>query len=313
MCAAHADLAFERENSVSSPSAATLTLLEGETFNSGSSVVNKSREGTDDEGEDEFKEWVAIAQSGELDFYSCYGLASGRLGWFHDYTRKLSVSLGIIIFMQGILPALVFYYFAANHEDTLYHGVEFRIIGLGLYWYAEYEMWESACDDARVALLQICSKYNLPLRYCIPLYIGEFTNAFTGFNLTICLYFIFATSKTPIDLILNSLAINFLLSIDSDMIDDPCKERTIELFQDLALDLQDADNNPSMKETKLDRFRNNTNYAVIAFFRVARLLFILLLGFLFGLSFYFQQEDNLCYALGAMKQYLPFCKTDDAD
>lgn len=251
----------------------------------------------------EFEMWEEIAEN-ELDFYTCFALRYGVSGLTHKKTWQLLRSLVLVLFMQGVLPMLMFTYFANHHKVVEDHGMEFRVIGFGLYGYAIWEMYNSACDDARTKLLEIIIAHNLNARFVHVLLIGEFTNMFTGFNLTICLFFIFCTSATPIDLILNSLAINFLLEIDSTLIDEDMRKDTGDLFKHITDPEEGFLDNP---ETTADHCRNHAIQISLQVFMVCRFVLILVLGFVMSLAFFFSEQEMICNNIGFADAWMPFC------
>merc|ERR1719253_1810528 len=116
----------------------------------------------------------------------------------------------------------------------------------------------------------------------IPMLIGEFSNSFTGCILTVALYAIFCASRTPVDLILNSLAINFLVSADNDFSEDAIRDAAKADFKRcMARDI-DAPMTPANK------IRTNLIQVGMFVCAVLRNVGILTIGFIFAFTFLFE-------------------------
>jgi len=281
-----------------------LSLGSGTDTEEESSTVSESEV----EMEPHMLEWLECASGGELDIYTCIGLSNGR-DRFGARTRSLLPALGLLIFLQLILPALLMTYYTSQHEaaDAEHSGWEFRIIGFGLYGYAVYSMYGAALDECRNRFLTMAVEYNISPWYTLPMLVGEFANAFTACILTTTLFFIFVTSTTPVDLVLNSLAINFLVSADNDFQEESIRDAAKEDFRMcMARDI----NRPV---TRASNIRNRLIQISMHCCHAMRLIGVLGVGSVLAITFFLGLEEMLCDNMGVHLQRLaPFCESGGA-
>lgn len=247
------------------------------------------------------KEWIKTAESGELDIYTCIGLSNGH-DRFGARTRSMMTTLGTLMFLQLMLPGLLMTWSIRNHVPFDEQGWEFRIIGFGLYMYAVSSMYEAALDECRSQFLALSVEHNISPWYTLPMLLGEFANAITAVILTLSLFVIFVISETPVDLILNSLAINYLVSADNDFQEDEIKNEAKRLFRYcIAHEIDEP-------VTKAAAVRNKLMKCAMFVLDMTRRIGILGVGCILGVTFFFQWETELCEAMPSnLQRGLQFC------
>eukprot|EP00928_Gymnodinium_smaydae_P086390 TRINITY_DN7047_c1_g2_i1.p1 TRINITY_DN7047_c1_g2~~TRINITY_DN7047_c1_g2_i1.p1 ORF type:complete len:327 (-),score=53.63 TRINITY_DN7047_c1_g2_i1:55-963(-) len=253
----------------------------------------------DDSCEDgDVRDWISSAGTGELDFYTVFGLSNGK-DHFGKRTRAYVGSLLTMLFLQGLVPWLLVVYFMGHHEPVIMHkSWEIRVIGAGLFAYAIHGMYGAAMDDCRVGLIGLATKYEIDKWILIPLFLGEFTNTLTGAISTTSLFFIFTISASPIDLILNSLAINYLVAIDNEFTTDDMRSSAMNDFRDIIAEGQ----------TDASHARNSAIVCLQWFLYIVRIVFIVIFGAVYTVVYLFNLEHVLCEHLpGVVIGALPFC------
>jgi len=249
----------------------------------------------------DMKDWIEVSAGGELDIYTCIGLSNGR-DKFGPRTRQMVPVMFMLMFLQLLLPSLLMSWYAGAHDAPSESGIEFRIIGFGLYGYAVYGMYGSALDECRSRFLQLGIEHNISPWYTLPMLVGEFSNAFTGCILTLALFAIFCASTTPVDLILNSLAVNFLVSADNDFSEDAVRDAAKADFRNCMAHEINA------PVTAANKIRNSLMSVAMCLCSVMRMFGICLVGFIFSFTFLFGAEEQLCNSMpDILQRVLPFC------
>lgn len=188
-------------------------------------------------------EWLESVESGELDVYTCLGL-SNAFSWSPD-TRKILVKVVGVSVLQLVVPCILLLQETAHgvRFRPMVSNVGFRLIGMALYLYSVYSMYNNALDECRSRLLAFALRFQLPPGYWSPLLLGEFSNVFVSLVLVLTLYCIFTNVIDPADLILNAVAVNFLGSVDAEFVNDDMKKDALENFKNLTSSVLQYENN----------------------------------------------------------------------
>jgi len=253
----------------------------------------------------DMEDWMQEADGGELDIYTCIGLSNGR-DKFGPRTRQMVPVMMMLMFLQLLLPALLMSWYTGYHKPAKESGLEFRITGFGLYGYAVYNMYGSALDECRSRFLQLGIEHNISPWYTLPMLLGEFSNSFTGCILTLALFAIFCASETPVDLILNSLAINFLVSADNDFSEDAVRDAAKHDFRKcMRLDI-------NAPVTAANQLRNVLLNFAMCCCMLMRVVGILGVGFMLSWTFLFGWQDWLCSEMpSTARRLFPFCPVNE--
>jgi len=181
----------------------------------------------------DFEEWLEMAESGELDIYSCLGLSDANT--LTGNTKKLIAKIVGVLVLQLMVPVVMLSLqieggitFRPRVPDPGY-----RIIGFSLYLYSLYSMYNNALDECRYRLLKFALDNKLASGYWWPLVVGEFSNTTVSLVLVFCLFFIYTNSRRAMDLILNAVAVNFLGAVDAEMVDSEMMRDGIGSFKEL--------------------------------------------------------------------------------
>lgn len=184
----------------------------------------------------EIQEFQQLAEMGELDFYTCVALEVGLEGFqsktiFMHLVRRLPVLVALQFIVPICLVSFQMKLFEPAADDTEW---EFRVIGFIVYLYSVWNMYDGSFDECRTVYLELAYENDLPLRFTWVAFIGEFINAFTGFALVLTLFTVFVLSVDPFNLVINSLAINYLGNVDNEFTDETLKVASIKRFEKLV-------------------------------------------------------------------------------
>lgn len=193
----------------------------------------ESAESDEDTAAAHLEQFRSLAEMGELDFYTCVSLSTGVAGCCKscDVFKRLPV----LVALQFIVPICLVVYqmkrlqFVAKDTD-----VEFRVIGFIVYLYSVWNMHDNSLDECRTVYLELATDNGLPLRFTWAALLGDFINAFAGFALVLTLFTVFCMSIDPFNLVINSLAINYLGNVDNDFCDEALKLQAVKNFELLA-------------------------------------------------------------------------------
>lgn len=176
-------------------------------------------------------EWLESVESGELDVYTCLGL-SNAFTWTPD-TQKMILKVFGVSVLQIMVPCIMLFQETAGgiRFRPMVSNFGFRLIGMALYLYSVYSMYNNALDECRSRLLAFAFKFQLPSGYWLPLVLGELSNVLVSVVLVLTLYVIFTNVSEPADLILNAVAVNFLGSVDAEFVNEDMKKDALDNFK----------------------------------------------------------------------------------
>jgi ABC-type multidrug transport system fused ATPase/permease subunit len=187
----------------------------------------------------DFDAWLEMAESGELDIYSCLGLSDANN--LDPDTRKLLAKIVGVLMLQLCVPVVMLWLQLTQgfHIRPLVPEIGFRTIGFALYLYSLYSMYNNALDECRSRLLRFALDNSLSSGYWWPLALGEFSNTMVSLVLVFTLYFIYTNSRSSVDLILNAVAVNFLGGVDAEMVNNEMRKDGVRNFQELTEQYRD--------------------------------------------------------------------------
>lgn len=198
--------------------------------------------------------WLHAVECGELDIYTCLGLSDLRT--FGPDTRRVIAKIIGVLVLQMLVPTILLKVEldAGVSFNPKMPGVGFRTMGVCLYLYSLYSMYNNALDECRAQLLEWCIDRNVPSSYWLPLMIGELTNVFVSLILVVTLFVIFCDVEHPADLILNAVAVNFLGAVDGEFVNDVMKEDALTNFKKVFWEYGVGDHGGSRKHQLLSYF-----------------------------------------------------------
>merc|ERR1740121_940464 len=177
--------------------------------------------------------WIVMAKTRDLDFYTCMGLVSG-LHQLGPKTRAMLPRAVLLVVMQGILPGLLVLYHMRDFQYySLVQDVWFRLCAVILFCFSVVHMYAGAFDECRTMFLELALRHNVVSWWFLwPMLIGEVLNAFSAYTLVITLSLVFCHVDNTPELLVHCLAINFIVSIDNDIVDDDMRRFSISKLQD---------------------------------------------------------------------------------
>lgn len=175
--------------------------------------------------------WLHAVECGELDIYTCLGVSNvPEMG---EDTRRLMGKVFGVLVLQLLVPIILLRIEleAGFSFQPRMSGTGFRIMGVCLYLYSLYSMYNNALDECRSSLLQWCIDQSVPSGFWLPMMLGEILNVFVSLILVVSLFVIFVETEHPADLILNAVAVNFLGAVDGEMVNDVMTEDALKNFK----------------------------------------------------------------------------------
>lgn len=177
--------------------------------------------------------WMHSVECGELDIYTCLGLSD--MFSFGEDTRRILCKVISCCVLQLVVPVILLY--VELDEGFSYQpklsDSGFRVMGVCLYLYSLYSMYNNALDECRSDLLTFAFAQKVPSGYWLPMLIGELINVFVSLILVMSLFVIFVGTTHPADLILNAVAVNFLGAIDGEFVSDVMQDDALTNFKQL--------------------------------------------------------------------------------
>lgn len=212
--------------------------------------------------------WVHAVECGELDIYTCLGL-SNAASFGPDTRRVIAKVIGVGV-LQVVVPCILLYVEleAGFSYNPRMPGYGFRTMGVCLYLYSLYSMYNNALDECRSRLLQWAIDQDIPLSYWVPMAAGEVTNVFVSLILVVSLFVIFVETEHPADLILNAVAVNFLGAVDGEFVNDAMTQDALVNFEHLFFEFGD-DEDASGQEMKHEHRMLNVALNLMLFIIVA--------------------------------------------
>jgi len=175
--------------------------------------------------------WDTLAETGELDVYTCVALCTGRHGLHSDQTKRYIPTCCILLAMQLILPVcLVYYQVSRVTYYTTNQSVLFRFIGFILYLFSIRSMYAGALDQCRSWVMTVMVDCEVSPGYIWPVLIGEFINAFVGCAMTVTTFLVYCNAPSVEELLLNCIAVTFITEIDDQMVLDWMKKAARDDF-----------------------------------------------------------------------------------
>lgn len=240
-------------------------------------------------GEDAFAKWLEMAAGGELDFFTCWSLSHGREQWNRDAVRLTPGFIWIVV-LQLLVPSLMLSHAIHMFQwGTPLQSAEFRLMGFILFLYSTRNMYEGASDECRTQFIHVAFHYQLPWAYLWPALCGEIANAFAGFALVISLFTVFCTSIHPQDLVINCLAINFIVAIDNEFADPEMRDNAVGDFKHLH-----AEHIGDKQAGAPGGWRCMLHFFISMFVPLMKEVGILSVGFIFAAVFVVAQQDLFC-------------------
>lgn len=198
--------------------------------------------------DDDIVRWKMLADAGELDCYTCIALSFGR----HKLSKRSVRLIPKLLFVSTIqigVAFLLIIYMAGKGTGHFYsrdQSFAFRAVAAMLLMYSCWRMYEGMFDECRewiLGLLTSPTVKSVSPWYLWPLVFGEIMNVGSASLMIVTLYFIFCQCTRPQDLLINCVAVNFLIDIDNQVVqaDD---------IQEAGEDLREAVNEWSASETE---------------------------------------------------------------
>lgn len=164
------------------------------------------------------KYWAALADDGELDVYTCFGLAMDKDPW-GPTARHLLPTIFSNCALQMVLPILLAIYQVrtfrpySTNDDWV-----FRILGFMLFLYSIWNMYHGALDKCRSIILDHGLDHDVSPYAMIPMIIGEIANALLACTMAFTLFSIFCTCVEPTQMIINCVSANFIITVDNNFV-----------------------------------------------------------------------------------------------
>jgi len=236
---------------------------------------------------DEFEAaWLEIAESGELDIYTCLGLCN--MFTSTPEARYLLGQVSAVIVIQAVVPCLMLSMEAT--EGMIFHPSNdekcFRITGAILFVYSVWTMYDGAMDECRTLFLDFALEHNMSAGYWIPPLLGEVLNTFVSMGLVLTLYVLFCKTEKVENLVLNAVALNFIGFIDSEFTTPDMKKNGIKHFKTLLPEYRRIGANSGV-----------LSMVVSGLLHAARIVLTLFAGHLAAGVFCFYNDPLLCASL----------------
>lgn len=240
-----------------------------------------------------------LADRSELDFYSCLGLAFGRYK-FNSKMVKFLPGLLCVSCMQVLLGVLLLAVQYENNNGGMYYSqetsVKFRIVGFVLFLFASWQISGAMDDECRDVLLYCMHGRNISGYYKWPILAGEILNKGIGLILVLILFMIFCQTRRPTSLLMNCIAVNFVVEVDNILVSqDDAEEASDNL--DPALD--------AWNESGVGISPGLAQRSVLFVNESIRIAFPFVTCFLV-LVFALGNNDSLCQRMKEIDPY-PFC------
>lgn len=243
--------------------------------------------------------WIVMAKTRDLDFYTCMGLVSG-LHQLGPKTRAMLPRAILLVVMQGILPGLLVLYHMRDFQYySLVQDVWFRLCAVILFCFSVVHMYAGAFDECRTMFLELALRHHVVSWWFLwPMLIGEVLNAFSGYTLVITLILVFCHVDNTPELLVHCLAINFIVSIDNDIVDDEIRRFSISKLHE------------ALEVGKCPHKQGDVQYVVLrvtmTLCAVTRVVLTLCVGLGFSVIFFFAHQERWCRQLGPYSSW-PFC------
>jgi len=277
----------------------------------GMMVMSASAEGEEEDEECPIAMFGKLAEMGELDFYTCICLkiATGSPATKSDLYKMVLTKLPAMVAMQFIVPMCLLKYqvkkfeFAAADTD-----LEFRVVGFIVYLYSVWNMYDNSFDECRAIYLKLMADMKLPTSYSLVAYMGEFINAFTGFSLVVTLFTVFVLSVDPFNLVINSIAINYLGNVDNEFVDETLKVESLAAFQKFERQHLGNQREESSEESEPRCDVQNWTYIIFTnAMQFVRVIGTLGLGHILAILLLLGHEKTLCPHEGWIPFEMPMC------
>merc|ERR1740121_2879184 len=243
--------------------------------------------------------WIVMAKTRDLDFYTCMGLVSG-LHQLGPKTRAMLPRAVLLVVMQGILPGLLVLYHMRDFQYySLVQDVWFRLCAVILFCFSVVHMYAGAFDECRTMFLELALRHNVVSWWFLwPMLIGEVLNALAAYTLVVTLVLVFCHVDNTPELLVECLAINFIVSIDNDIVDEEMRSFSISKLQS-ALQVGSSPH----KEGDFQYVVLRITTTVCA---VLRVVMTLCVGLGFSVIFFFAHQEHWCHLFGTYSSW-PFC------
>lgn len=236
--------------------------------------------------------------AGGLDFYSCLALSLGRY-MLGRGSLKFLPGLFCVLFMQILLEVLMLgWQLEGNHvryysEQGSYN---FRFLGFMVFMFASFQIVGATDDECRDVLLLCMDGKRVSGWYKWPLLAGELVNKLIAMVLVLILFLIFCQSQRPTGLLLNCVAVQFVVGVDKVLVPQQDEAEALDNL-DAALH---AWNHSASGHS--DGLADKAAFFVIGSIRIVSALLICFLA----LEFTFANNDALCQQMKEIDQW-PFC------
>mmetsp|Transcript_17866 Transcript_17866/g.39183 ORF Transcript_17866/g.39183 Transcript_17866/m.39183 type:complete len:289 (-) Transcript_17866:269-1135(-) len=238
-----------------------------------------------------------LEDQGELDLYTCLSLRVGINGFCLPDIRRSLMRLGVLIALQFVVPLCLLSYltrrfnFSPADQDW-----DFRICGLIMYLFSVWNMHDVSMDECRMTFLDFSSRYRVPSKYLFFAFLGEVISAFTGFSLVLSLFTVFCVSVDPLNLVINSLAINFVGKLDNDFADETLQKQCLKDFESMLINEHILHDDRGTAERK-NPWEKWFFWLFMNMLNLVRYVGVLGLGHLLGVLFFMGNETVLCHHL----------------
>jgi len=172
-----------------------------------------------------------LANDGELDVYTVFGVSMDTDPYGSTVRHLLPVMVANFA-LQVVLPILLAVYQVRQFKPySTNDDLMFRSIGFLLFGYSVWHMYHGALDRCRSVLLDYGLTHKISWYAMVPMLIGEAANAFVAVSMVFTLFSIFCFSTRPTELIINCVAMNFVITVDNNFVTVEMKEETLKMLK----------------------------------------------------------------------------------
>jgi hypothetical protein len=249
------------------------------------------------------KEFRRAAKKGELDFYTCIALSSGRHKG-HQVLKFIPKLLSVLILqlVVGVLCIITKFergvsasFFYPSSDAANY--TSFRLLAGILFAYSCSNLIDNMQDECRDMLIRYLEPKKLLPWYDFPLLFGEVMNTTMCLLLMMILYLVFCQTSSSENLLMNCIAINFVGGIDNEFVGEEELEGSVANLEASIEDLENTVN----EETFGDQ-------VVEAMFGADAIMRYIVVGLAFFLGGFltFAHHEPLCHRMQDLSPW-PFC------
>lgn len=266
--------------------------------------------------EDITEKFEELVEKGELDFYTCMALSLGHDKNWSGLSRFVP-KLIIVLSLQLVLPVMLMTYqttkgvgFPTEQNHT------YRIIGTMLFAFSTWNLHQGMDDECRTAVANMMFERHVSGWYAWPILFGELMSTLVALMMTVILFLIFADCTRPQDLLINCIAINFIVEVDNNLVNDHDSTLATKQFGEflgawnVSPSLHDVANRNTCGEnlttpTQMAAGAAWVQYALLQTNEAMRFLVPILAG-TFTFLFAFANNESVCNYTRNLEPF-PFC------